>query len=83
MKECVKLPTCAFFELVTQNKKIIDVLDEYTKVYCRGPFQDKCERLKHFREFGVLPGNTISPAGLDFIQYISEQEEDSQQTINE
>lgn len=72
MNECVKLSNCAFFKLVNRNEKIIDVLDEYVKIYCCGPLQEKCQRLKYFKDYGVFPGESISPSGLDFIKYITE-----------
>lgn len=69
MERCEKFSNCAFFSAVRDHDEMIDVLNEYVSVYCCGPLQKKCWRLNHFHSYGVFPGNTISPSGLDFRKY--------------
>lgn len=69
VKECGRLKTCEFFKVaIDQDSE--DVLNEYVKVFCRGPLQEKCYRLDYLNRTGVLPICTISPSGLDYTKYI-------------
>jgi hypothetical protein len=49
---------------------MLDVLNEYVKVYCCGPLHHKCYRNVYFELHGVMPADNISPSGLDFRKYI-------------
>lgn len=69
VKECERLKTCEFFKVATDQDSE-EVLNEYVKVFCRGPLQEKCYRLDYLKKTGVLPKSTISPSGLDFLEYI-------------
>ena len=69
MKECKYLKTCGFFKEV-KDKEHIDVLNEYLNVFCRGSLREKCYRLDFMKTHGEPPKDTISPSGLDYLEYI-------------
>lgn len=70
VKCCERLPICPFFRAVQESDEILDVLNEYVHVYCCGPFQESCYRVKHLSRYGEPPEDNISPSGLDFRKYI-------------
>jgi hypothetical protein len=69
-KFCERLPVCPFFRVFQETDEMLDVLNEYVKVYCCGPLHHKCYRNVYFALHGVMPADNISPSGLDFRKYI-------------
>lgn len=69
MQECKYLNFCDFFKEV-KEKESVDVLNEYVKIFCRGSLQEKCYRLNFMKKYGGPPKSTVSPSGLDFLEYI-------------
>ncbi|PLX90195.1 MAG: hypothetical protein C0619_09975 [Desulfuromonas sp.] len=69
MNECKYLKFCAFFKEAKDHEDM-DVLNEYVKVFCRGPLQKKCYRLDFMKKHGGPPKSSISPSGLDYLEYL-------------
>lgn len=67
---CENLASCPFFKAAKNNVDIFDILNEYVNVYCRGPFKDQCYRVAFYSKYGISPGDSISPSGLDFNKYV-------------
>lgn len=70
MECCERLSECPFFKAVHEDDEIKDVLKEYMRVYCCGPFKGDCYRIHYLKKFDKQPKDTISPTGLDYKKYI-------------
>jgi len=65
MEPCASFEKCGFFEKYGHLDATI--LPMLASIYCRGPLQGECVRLRYFDDNGCFPNSDIAPTGLNFM----------------
>ncbi len=58
---CELLSTCGFFEKYSATRDL--ACRGFIAKYCKGPYQDRCERKKYRAKYGAPPPDEMMPSG--------------------
>lgn len=64
MSFCSNLSTCGFIKKYGETKAL--ELKGYLRKYCNGEKQDKCERKRFKKNYGITPSENMTPIGMYF-----------------